>query len=81
VWEAVRAKKEGESGGSEELPDLKVAEWEVFSNPDPERNSEDFRLREVETPKTYSEFLSRVVLVERLREVRALTGFTRIESP
>jgi hypothetical protein len=53
----------------------------VFSKPDPDRNGPDFKLREVEAPKAYSKFLSRVVLVERLREVRALTGFTRIESP
>ena len=38
-------------------------------------------MREVAAPKMYSIFLERVVLVERLREVRALTGFTRIESP
>ena len=81
VWDAIKAKKEGASEEGGELPDLKLAEWEVFSQPDPDRNGPDFKLREVETPKAYSKFLSRVVLVERLREVRALTGFTRIESP
>ena len=81
VWDAIKAKKEGASEEGGELPDLKLAEWEVFSKPDPDRNGPDFKLREVEAPKAYSKFLSRVVLVERLREVRALTGFTRIESP
>jgi hypothetical protein len=81
LWEAIKAKKEQASDESGELPDLKLAEWEVFSEPNPERNSPDFKLREVQAPKAYSKSLSRVVLVERLREVRALTGFTRIESP
>jgi hypothetical protein len=81
LWDAIKVKKEGANEEGGELPDLKLAEWEVFSKPDPDRNGPDFKLREVDAPKAYSKFLSRVVLVERLREVRALTGFTRIESP
>jgi hypothetical protein len=81
VWEVIRAKKEGAGEGEGNVPDLKVAEWDVFSNPDADRNSPDFKLREVEAPASYSKLLSRIMLVERLREVRALTGFTRIESP
>src|SRR5208337_3827007 len=81
VWAAIKAKKEGAGEGEGNIPDLKVAEWDVFSNPDADRNSPDFKLREVDAPASYSTFLSRIVLVERLREVRALTGFTRIESP
>ncbi len=33
------------------------------------------------SPKGYEHFFERVVLAERLREVHALLGFTRIESP
>ena len=35
----------------------------------------------VAAPKGYEQYFDKVVLVERLREVRALVGFTRIESP
>ena len=53
----------------------------MFSNPDPNLNSRDFKLRVVEPPKGYKHVLKKVVLAERLREVRSLIGFTRIESP
>ena len=61
--------------------DLKTPEWEVFSNPSAAPSGGDFRLREVAPPERYGDFFERVVLAERLREVRALVGFTRIESP
>ncbi len=32
-------------------------------------------------PKRYANYFEKIVLAERLREVRALVGFTRIESP
>jgi hypothetical protein len=53
----------------------------VFTNPSPDNASADFRTIQVAVPEKYGDVLSRVVLVERLREVRALIGFTRIESP
>ena len=65
----------------EKAANLRDPEWEVFSNPDPNLNSRNFRLRAVEPPKEYRHILEKVVLAERLREVRSLIGFTRIESP
>jgi len=41
----------------------------------------DFETREEAVPASLSPFLSRIVRVVRLREVRAMTGFTRIEPP
>jgi hypothetical protein len=35
----------------------------------------------VSPPADYTPYFARVVLAERLREVRALIGFTRIDSP
>src|SRR5215469_13241795 len=43
LWEAIKAKNEGAVEESGKSPDLKLAEWEVFSKPDPERNSTDFK--------------------------------------
>ena len=71
----------GEEEASDDVKDLKGPEWEVFTNPTSAQRTEDFRLQEVEPPTPYSDYVDRVVLVERLREVRALVGFTRIESP
>lgn len=82
VWEAIQARREGSGQQTDgEALDLKGPEWEVFSRPESTEASEDFRLRRVNPPKSYRGPIIDVVLVERLREVRALVGFTRIGSP
>ena len=53
----------------------------MFAQPDPTRDDADFKLKVVPPPERYGKYLEKVVLVERLREVRALVGFTRIASP
>jgi len=80
VWEAVERKREG-SGESEVAPsDLKTPEWQVFANPESAQEGRDFRLRTVEPPDDYAQFFEKIVLAEKLREVRALIGFTRLAS-
>jgi len=69
------------AGQAGETVDLKGREWEVLSRPDPGRNDRDFSLREVAVAEPWRAWLRRVVLVERLRAVTALVGFTRISSP
>jgi Domain of unknown function (DUF1998) len=82
VWVAIEAKRAGTASTDDPKPqELKTPEWAVFSQPDPTRNSADFRLTRVEPPLAYAQYFEKVVLVERLREVRAMLGFTRIESP
>lgn len=81
VWQALEKKRSGEGEGEPQDTDLRLPEWEIFSNPDPSRNTRDFQLRQVEPPRAYKKFFEQVVLVERMREVRALVGFTRIGSP
>lgn len=81
IWVAIQKKRGAQILPSDETEGLKVAEWESFSKPDPARNSQDFQLRAVAAPRGYEPFIERVVLAERLREVRALIGFTRIDSP
>ncbi|HEX2986937.1 MAG TPA: DUF1998 domain-containing protein, partial [Chloroflexota bacterium] len=80
VWSAVEAKRSTTPTG-QESHDLKSPEWRVLSNPDQANNTSDFYLREVPAPEEFKSVLEKIVLVERLREVRALVGFTRIESP
>jgi hypothetical protein len=81
IWEAVVNRKTARGRDDDESADLRDPEWAVFSNPDPALNSRDFKLRVVEPPGSYLKVIEKVVLAERLRDVRALTGFTRIESP
>lgn len=80
IWDAVVQRREASGQDEDESFDLREPEWAVFSDPDPKLNSRDFRLRVVKAPKDYSKVIEKVVLAERLREVRALIGFTRIES-
>ena len=61
--------------------DLLRPEWETFVDPASAIESEDFRLRESVVPASLAGRVARVVVAERLREVIALCGFTRIESP
>ena len=70
-----------DGGGGEEATELKPPEWQIFSNPNSVAASKDFKLRIVNPPSRYAKYIEKVVLAERLREVRALVGFTRIESP
>lgn len=83
LWEAIEAKKTKLQHGfpDDQLKDLKFPEWQVFTHPSPDIYSTDFFLTEVEPPPSYEKIIARVLLAERLREVRALIGFTRIESP
>ena len=80
LWDAIQARTVA-GDNDESLSDLKTPEWDVFSNPTSKLNSSDFHLTPVDVPRHFSRQISRVVLVEKLREVRALIGFTRIESP
>lgn len=61
--------------------DLRLPEWDVLSAPAASTPTEDFRLRPVAAPSGFAELIEQVVLVERLREVIALTAFTRVEAP
>ncbi|MBW8485559.1 DUF1998 domain-containing protein [Actinomadura parmotrematis] len=75
---------DGDGGSARPSPlDLHTAEWQVFSAarlPDP---SEDFVLRRDldGVPAALTDVFTDVVQAERLREVRALTGFTRLDAP
>lgn len=81
IWQKVEQKKRGEQNAEPARPgDLKTPEWEVLSNPASVPTTEDFEVSVAPLPEGYEQTIQQVVLVQRLREVRALTGFTRIES-
>jgi hypothetical protein len=80
IWSAIETHR-SDSSATEQSADLKTPEWEIFTAADPARNNKDFLLRLVAAPRGFESCFEKVVMVERLREVRALTAFTRIESP
>lgn len=80
--EAIQARRaEATSEAPRRFGELKRDEWRVLANPGSAPTSGDFELREVSPPPGYERLIRRVVLAERLREVRALIGFTRVSSP
>jgi hypothetical protein len=66
-----------------EQPDLLTPEWEVFSSATLPDATDDFTARRHPhgLPAELRPYYGDVVLVERLREVRALVGFTRLDAP
>ncbi|MGE3728686.1 MAG: DrmB family protein [Candidatus Sericytochromatia bacterium] len=60
---------------------LLTPEYRVLSQPGKVKNSEDFQVVEEPVPSAFAGLIEKVVLVERLREVRALIGFTRVMAP
>lgn len=81
IWRKLQEKKEGTAEASEDPDDLKSPEWKVFSNPTTAKEGRTFKLCPVDPPQDFTRYFKKIVLVEKLREVRALVGFTRIMSP
>lgn len=79
VWSAIETHRAG-GVGDQEL-DLKGPEWDVLTSPTPPADYPHFMSKKVAVPAGFDRHVSRVLLLERLREVNALVGFTRVESP
>lgn len=82
IMQVIQSKRDDSNTRSipEKKPDLKRPEWDVFTGKSKTQNSKDFRLKHTEVPETMQRHIKKVVLVERLREVSALIGFTRLDS-
>jgi hypothetical protein len=80
IWNEIEAKRASSQNEDDAVPDIKLPEWRVFSNPDSAISGNDFKLRKVAPPKGFEQSFENTVLVERIREVRALLGYTRLES-
>jgi hypothetical protein len=83
VWAAIEHRRSSAPDGGEpgRATGLLDAEWELLSRPTTDRQDDDFRAEVVEVPAGYDSLLDQVVQLPRLREVRALLGFTRILGP
>jgi hypothetical protein len=80
IWAEIQQRQTGQPD-DETAKDLKTPEWEVFSTADVSKNTREFQLRPVPPPQGFERWFSKTVLVEKLREVQSLIGFTRIQSP
>jgi hypothetical protein len=80
IWAAIELHKQNAADGNTEEPDLKVAEWNILNQTPLPPPSKDFRVTRVPPPSGFTQFFEDTILLEKLREVRALLAFTRIES-
>ncbi len=80
IWAAIQTRLNGNSAHQTPPEDLKLPEWQALSQPTSAAHNKDFKLKPVAPPSGFAAWLEDTVLVERIREVRALMGFTRIES-
>ena len=76
-----KQKNPSDDAGSSEEENPLIAEWNAFKKPCLKTQTEDFRLTQQEVPERFSDKIEQIILVERMREVRALTGFSRIYAP
>ncbi len=82
IWKAVEDRKEGKTGTTViSEGDIKEPEWNVLISDNPPTNWPHFLSNKTETPAGYQDRLASVLLLERLREVNALIGYTRVETP
>lgn len=60
---------------------LRKEEFQAFRNPGGGLSNTDFQIRNEPVPDSFQADIAQVILASRLREVRALRGFTRIDPP
>lgn len=82
VWRAIEDRKAGRTNTAVVSEgDIKEPEWNVLTSDTPPTEWPHFLSSKVEVPELYRSQLADVVLLERLREVNALIGYTRVEAP
>lgn len=81
IWDVVQSIKEGKVQSNVTEADIKGPEWDVLTDPNPPTDWPHFLSKTVAAPKGFESLVAGVLLLERLREVNALIGFTRVEAP
>ncbi len=80
IWRAIEERRRGDEQAAEGEHDLKVPEWKVLTQQHSPAATKDFRITRAAAPTGFEALFEPTILLERLREVRALLAFTRIES-
>ena len=82
VFAAIKAKRDGATTESDVSEgDVKKPEWDVLTSPNPPTDWPYFLSERIDPPTRFNSKIQDVLLLKRLREVNALIGFTRVESP
>lgn len=80
ILRAIEAHRSGEEH-IDQINDLKGPEWDVLTAANPPSDYPHFMSKDVNSPTGFGSVITRVLLLERLREVNALIGFSRIDAP
>lgn len=81
VWQTIERIRREKAGETPPVSDsIRLPEWAVLSAADSGINDDDFEIEATAVSPSYASYIDKVVLVKRLREVRALLGFTRIST-
>jgi len=81
IWSAIETHRAGPGQDVVGEADIKGPEWDALTDANPPTDYPHFMSKPVGTPPVFANHISRVLLLERLREVNALLGFTRVEAP
>lgn len=82
IWQAIEKRKQGKTDQAAVFDnDIKRPEWDVLTSDKPPVKWPHFMSSVGVVPKLFNQYISKIVLLERLREVNALLGYTRVEAP
>ncbi len=81
IWQAIQDRKDGKQTEIIWEGDIKGPEWDVLVSPSPPTDWPHFLSSKVARPDAFKNVIDSVLLLERLREVNALIGYTRVEAP
>lgn len=81
VWNAIENKKKGPPDEPLKESDIKRPEWNVLTDKNTPSDWPFFLVSKTTVPKEGLPIIDDVLLLDRLREVNALIGFTRVEAP
>ncbi|MEV6872233.1 DUF1998 domain-containing protein [Amycolatopsis sp. NPDC051128] len=81
VWAEISARRTAEADVPDEPIDLTAREYEALCEPAKARRDDDFTADIVPGPDAWAGLIGRVVQISRLRETKAIVGFTRIDAP
>jgi len=81
IQDAIAAVRAGQSQADFTGTDIKGPEWQVLTAPESPTDGPHFMSKPKAAPNGFEHRISGVLLLERLRQVNALLGFTRVEAP
>jgi hypothetical protein len=81
IWAAIESYRIGSGQNDHSDANIKGPEWVALTQANPPTDYPHFMSKKVGTPEMFKTQVHRVLLLERLREVNALIGFTRVEAP